>query len=99
MHHMCPYQPFKRARAIHSVVRRQELCFNFTWAAWGNPLALSLPCTFRELLSNPNVRRQVVTVYRLPEGGAAPKGPLSGGTRVPVKEEAYSLRPGSQACS
>ena len=39
----------------------------------------------------------MVTVYRLPEGGAAPKGPLSGGTRVPVKEETYTLRPGPQA--
>ena len=39
----------------------------------------------------------MVTVYRLPEGGAAPTGPMSGGTRVPVKEETYTLRPGPQA--
>ena len=40
----------------------------------------------------------MATVYRLPEGGAAPKGPLSGGARVPVAEEAYALGPGPQAC-
>ena len=38
-------------------------------------------------------------MYRLPEGGAAPTGPLSGGTRVPVQEETYTLRPGPQACT
>ncbi|KAK9844192.1 hypothetical protein WJX81_007696 [Elliptochloris bilobata] len=39
---------------------------------------------------------QVATVYKLPEGGAAPSGQLSGGQRVPVAEEAYALGPGPQ---
>ena len=41
-------------------------------------------------------RAQVATVYELPAGGAAPGGPLTGGKRVPVKEEAYALGPGEQ---
>ena len=41
-------------------------------------------------------RAQVATVYKLPAGGAAPSGPLTGGTRVPVKEEAYALGSGEE---
>jgi hypothetical protein len=38
----------------------------------------------------------VATVYELPAGGAAPREALSGGRRVPVREEAYALGPGEQ---
>ncbi len=38
-------------------------------------------------------------MYELPAGGAAPREALSGGRRVPVREEAYALGPGEQGDS
>ena len=35
-------------------------------------------------------------MYKLPAGGAAPSRPLTGGQRVPVREEAYALGAGEE---
>lgn len=48
------------------------------------------------MLSHLTAAPQVATVYELPAGGAAPAATLTGGARVPVREEAYALGPGQQ---